>query len=96
MAAWFQSRIGRVTERYVPNTDCPAGNPFGLRHTWLTKNRAVVLDFSKNSSYSTLVLTLADWNTWTAAQKTAYLDSNSWPLKPPTAAQLKEAASPYQ
>ena len=94
IAAWFQQRIGRVTERYVPNMDCPAGNPFGLRHTWLTRGRAVAVEFRKNASMSNLELSLADWSTWNQNQKQAY--SESWPLKPARPENLREAASPQR
>jgi len=94
LAEWFQNRIGKVTERFVPNYDCPAGNPFGLRHTWLTRRRAVAVEFGKNASMSTLEISLADWSTWNREQKKTH--DSSWPLQPPRPEHLREAASPHK
>jgi hypothetical protein len=93
MAAWFQRRIGKVTERYVPDLDCPGGNPYGLRHTWLTRRRAVALEFHKNASMSSLTLSLADWSAWNLEQKANY---SGWPLKPALPEHLREAARPQR
>ena len=93
IAAWFQQRIGTVTERYVPNQDCPAGNPFGLRHTWLTRRRAVALQFEKSPASTVLLLTLADWKRWIDEQKDF---QDGWPLRPARPAEKRQAATPFK
>ena len=90
IAAHFQHSIGEVTERYVPNVDCPAGNPYGLRHTWRTKGKALLVEFGKVSSHSSVMIELADWVESQREQKELY--ESAWPLKPAPRALLREVA----
>ena len=94
IAAHYASKFGKVSEGYVPNLDCPAGNPFGLRQQWRLKNSALAVEFSKNSSTSSLEILLADWTAWDKEERATYGSENSWPLKPATQKLLLEASSP--
>lgn len=93
ISAHYASKFGKVSDCYVPNTDCPAGNPFGLRQQWRLKNSALAVEFSKNSSMSSLEILLADWTAWDKEQRETYGHENSWPLKPAPAKLLLEASS---
>ena len=92
IVAHFQRRIGNVAERFVPNLDCPAGNPYGLRHTWRTKGKALLIEFSKNASQSYVSIELADWYESQREQQELY--RGEWPLQPASRAELREVAEP--
>ncbi len=92
IAAHFQRRIGSVTERFVPNLDCPSGNPCRLRHTWRTKERELFVEFFTVSSHTSVTVSLADWEESRREQKELY--ESSWPLKPAPRALLREVAQP--
>lgn len=65
-AAYFASKYGETAELYVPNDDCPAGNPFGLRHQWYVGEKATAVDFSVNSSYMSIQLYFSGREKWKA------------------------------
>jgi hypothetical protein len=92
IAARFQRDIGNVTERYVPNVDCPSGNPYGLRHTWRAKGKALLVEFHKDASSSSVTIILADWVESQREQKES--PDGGWPLKPVPRALLREVATP--
>ena len=91
ISAHYTTKFGKVSECYVPNIDCPAGNPFGLRQQWHLKDLALAVEFSKNSSMSSLQISLADWTAWNKENREAY--ENSWPLKPAPKHLLLEVSS---
>jgi hypothetical protein len=92
IAAHYANKFGKVSEGYVPNTDCPAGNPFGLRQRWHVKDAALVVEFNKNSSTSSLEILLAEWTAWEKEEREFYGTENSWPLKPAPKALLLEVS----
>ena len=94
IAAHYQHRIGEVTERYAPNRDCPAGNPFGLRHAWRTRGKELSVEFFKNASQSSLEIALSDWLKSQREQKEEY--EHVWPLKPAPRALLREMSRPQK
>ena len=91
ISAHYASKFGKVSDCYVPNTDCPAGNPFGLRQQWHLKDLALAVEFSKNSSMSSVQISLAEWTAWNKENRVAY--ENSWPLKPAPQHLLLEVSS---
>ncbi len=93
IAAHYASKFGKVSDCYVPNLDCPAGNPFGLRQQWHLKDLALAVEFYKNSSRSSLQISLADWTVWDKEERETYGSENSWPLKPAPQKLLLEASS---
>jgi hypothetical protein len=91
IASHYASKFGKVSDCYVPNTDCPAGNPFGLRQQWHLKDLALAVEFSKNSSTSSVQISLADWTAWNKEDRAVY--ETSWPLEPAPKHLLLEASS---
>ncbi|MCF7784721.1 MAG: hypothetical protein K9N47_01295 [Prosthecobacter sp.] len=90
VAAHYTAKFGKVSEGYVPNIDCPAGNPFGLRQEWRLKDSALAVEFAKNSSTSSVRISLMDWTAWDKEQRETYSD---WPLDPAPQRLLIEAIS---
>lgn len=94
IATHYTSKFGKVPEGYVPNMDCPAGNPFGLRHSWHFDNTALAIEFFKVSSTSSLNISISDWAVWEKEQQEVYGSEGSWPLKPVSKELLLEASRP--
>ncbi len=90
----FASKYGKVVEGYVPNLDCPAGNPFGLRHSWRIGDESLTVEFFKVSSSSSLQIEIADWKTWEKEQQEVYGNEKAWPLKPASKKVLLEVSQP--
>lgn len=65
-AAYFASKHGETVELYVPNVDCPAGDPYGLRHQWYVGDKAIAVDFSVNSSYMGIQVYFSGREKWKA------------------------------
>lgn len=76
----FENLYGKTQELWVPNLDCPGGNPIGLRKMWKMKDRIVSVEFAKNSSNASVDITLWEKMEWLAEQKSLY--ESSWPLGP--------------
>jgi hypothetical protein len=87
----YISKFGKVTEKYVPNTDCPAGNPFGLRHQWHRKDTVLSVEFAKNASMSWVEILIADWAPWEKEQREY---DREWPLTPTPKHLLLEVSKP--
>lgn len=92
IASHYQKRHGQVAELYVPNLDCPAGNPFGLLRIWQIENKALSIEFFKVSSNSSLTITLSDWMEWQQEQKETYREQ--WPFTPPSKKAPDEVSDP--
>jgi hypothetical protein len=88
IAAYFASRHGETTELYLPNLDCPAGDPFGLRKQWNVGDKVIAVDFTVNSSYSDIQIYFADKAKWHQTMKDAY----GKPLEPAPKHVIEEAA----
>jgi hypothetical protein len=84
-AAYFASLHGDTVELYVPNVDCPAGNPYGLRHQWYVGEKAIAVDFSVNSSYMSIRLCFSGRERWKGMHAEA-------PLEPAPKQLIEEAA----
>lgn len=76
----YENLYGKTRELWVPNLDCPGGNPIGLRKAWTMKDRIVSVEFAKNSSSASVDITLWEKKEWIAEQKSLY--DSSWPLRP--------------
>lgn len=76
----YENLYGKTRELWVPNLDCPGGNPIGLRKAWTMKDRIVSVEFAKNSSSASVDITLWEKKEWIAEQKSLY--ESSWPLRP--------------
>lgn len=94
IASHFASKYSEVVEGYVPNLDCPAGNPFGLRHAWRVGDESLTAEFFKVSSSSSLQIEIADWKTWEKEQQEVYGNEKVWPLKPASKKDLLEVSQP--
>lgn len=91
IATHYISEFGKVTEKYVPNIDCPAGDPFGLRHQWHRKDAVLSVEFAKNASMSQVEILIADWTNWEKRQRECY---SEWPLTPAPRHVLIEVGRP--
>lgn len=88
IAAYFASRHGETTELYLPNLDCPAGDPFGLRKQWKVGEKVIAVDFTVNSSYSDIQIHFAEKAKWDQTMKDAY----GKPLEPASKRSIDRAA----
>lgn len=88
IAAYFTSRHGETTELYLPNVDCPAGDPFGLRKQWNVGDKVIAVDFTVNSSYSDIQIHFAEKAKWDQTMKDAY----GKPLEPASKRSIDRAA----
>jgi hypothetical protein len=88
IAAYFASRHGKTAELYLPNVDCPAGDPFGLRKQWNVGDKVIAVDFTVNSSYSDIQIHFAEKAKWDQTMKDAY----GKPLEPASKRSIDRAA----
>jgi hypothetical protein len=88
IASYFTSRHGETTELYLPDLDCPAGDPFGLRKQWNVGEKLIAVDFAVNRSYSAIHVHFADKAKWDQTMK----DDYGKPLEPAPKHLIKEAA----
>ena len=96
VAAHFEKRFGKVAEQFIPGDPSyfPEENHFGLRHTWRTKGKAVVVEFTFDapSTRSGISIQVVDWREWSKDQKQWY--RNKWPLKTASRALLRRVIDP--
>lgn len=88
IAAYFTSRHGETTELYLPNLDCPAGDPFGLRKQWKVSDKVIAVDFTVNSSYSDIQIHFSEKGRLEQMMKALY----DKPLEPAPKHLIEEAA----